>query len=198
MKQRQDITPETLKKLLVGEAGQTPNEREVQQVEAALLSLANAYAVEPPLSMKDQIMAKIAQMNAQKAVQKAFDLNNLPLLTPQSNWLDWKETVKDIARPEEFDNVHLHVLESNDTRELFLAFVKEMVPEEVHHDLLESFILLEGACECHITNEEGNETRIVRMRSGDHIAFKIGEVHDIHITSGEPAVAILQWLKVAA
>jgi mannose-6-phosphate isomerase-like protein (cupin superfamily) len=197
MKDKENKNPQDLDLFLVGEAGKAPNEQDVQQTQVALLNFAQAHAIEPPLSIKEQIMAKMAKLNDQKANQKSFDLNNLPLLTPDANWLDWKETVKNIPPPEHLEDVHLHTLESNDTRELFLAFVKEIVPEEVHHDLLESFILLDGACECHITSENG-ATRTVRMRTGDYIAFKIGEVHDIHITSSEPAIAILQWLKIAA
>jgi mannose-6-phosphate isomerase-like protein (cupin superfamily) len=198
MEKNNNLSPNEIEKYLVGENGQLPNKQDVQQTEDALLQFAQAHAVEPPLSIKDQIMAKIAKLNAQKAAQKAFDLNNLPLLTPESNWLDWKETVKDIAKPEVVEDVHLHVLESNEKRELFLAFVKEVVPEEVHHDLYESFILLDGTCECHVFDEAGTHLRTVRMRAGDYIAFELGEVHDIQITSSQPAVAILQWLKIAA
>jgi hypothetical protein len=196
--EKNNIGPKDIEKYLVGENGQLPNEQEVQQTEEALLQFAQAHAVEPPHSVKDQIMAKIAKLNAQKDAQKAFDLNNLPLLTPESNWLDWKETVKDIERPKIVEDTHLHVLESNNKRELFLAFVKEVVPEEVHHDLLESILLLDGSCECHVFDEAGTPLRTVRMRAGDYIAFELGEVHDIQITSGTPAMAILQWLKVAA
>jgi hypothetical protein len=196
--EKNNIGPKEIEKYLVGENGQLPNEQEVQQTEEALLQFAQAHAIEPPLSIKDQILAKIAKLNAQKNAQKAFDLNNLPLLTPESNWLDWKETVKDIEQPKIVEDTHLHVLESNDKRELFLAFVKEVVPEEVHHDLLESILLLDGSCECHVFDEAGTPLRTVRMRAGDYIAFELGEVHDIQITSGTPAMAILQWLKVAA
>ncbi len=116
---------------------------------------------------------------------------------PNANWLEWQAVLEGIEPPAEFDNIHLHTLESNDKRELFVAWVKEMVDEEVHHDILESFMLLEGSCECHITNEKGG-TRIVRMSQGDFISMKLGETHDIVITSLKPAKAILEWRKVAA
>jgi mannose-6-phosphate isomerase-like protein (cupin superfamily) len=198
MEKNNNLGPKEIEQYLVGENGQLPNEQDVQQTEAALLQFAQAHAVEPPLGIKDQIMAKIAKLNAQKATQKSFDLNNLPLLTPESNWLDWKETIKDIPPPETVEDTYLHVLESNDTRELFLAYVKEVVPEEVHHDLFESILLLDGTCECHVFDEAGTPLRTVRMRAGDYIAFELGEVHDIQITSSQPAMAILQWLKIAA
>ena len=118
-------------------------------------------------------------------------------MTAEANWLDWVDAVKGIMPPVDFEAVHLHTFRNDNIAEMHLAWVKQEVLEEVHHDVLESFILLEGTCECHILNEDGSQ-RTVRMREGDYISFKIGEIHDIQITSSEPAKAILQWLKIAA
>jgi mannose-6-phosphate isomerase-like protein (cupin superfamily) len=192
-----DITPDYLKQLLSNESGDLPSAEELDKTEAALLAYAEAHAVAPPLSLKEKILNKIQQLNTETQKRQPFTLENLPILTPESNWLDWEEAVKSIPMPDEIEDVYLHTLESNDTRELFVAWVKEIVPEEVHHDLLESFILLEGTCECEITDENGN-VRYVKMREGDYISFKIGETHIINITSAQPAKAILQWMKIAA
>jgi mannose-6-phosphate isomerase-like protein (cupin superfamily) len=183
--------------LLAKEGEQKPSKEEVEKTEDALLAFAQAHAVTPPLSLKDKIMGKIQKLSTESTNRQSFTLDHLPLLTPESNWLDWQEAVKSIAPPEILEDVHLHTLVSDDQRDLFIAWVKEEVPEEVHNDLLESFILLEGTCECFITDADGN-TRTVKMREGDYIAFKIGETHVINITSSQPAKAILQWLKIAA
>jgi mannose-6-phosphate isomerase-like protein (cupin superfamily) len=198
LEQKYDINRDDIKHFLKENADiQEVTEQDVQQTELALIQFAQAHAIEPQPSLQQHILTKIAQLNAHKANPQAYDLNHLPLLTPDANWLIWQETVKSIQPPDEYENVHLHSLETNDTRDLFLAFVKEVVPEEVHHDVLESFILLDGTCECHIFNEDGTQ-QTVKMRAGDYIAFEIGETHDICITSSTPAIAILQWLKVAA
>jgi mannose-6-phosphate isomerase-like protein (cupin superfamily) len=194
---RKDITPDYLKELLTQQGGNPPSQEELDKTEEALLVFAEAHAVTPPLSLKDKILSKIQKLNDETQNKQAFTLENLPILTPESNWLEWKEAVKHIPLPDEFEGVHLHSIESNEKRDLFVAWVKEVVPEEVHHDLLESFILLEGTCECEITDETGN-IRTVTMREGDYIAFKLGETHIINITSAQPAKAILQWLKLAA
>ena len=170
---------------------------DVDSAELALLRYAELHAVKPPLSMRDKILANMQKLKTFEDNRQPFTLDNLPILTPESNWLDWEAAVKGIEPPEDFEAVHLHLLENNDRRELNLAWVKQEVPEEVHHDVLESFILLDGTCECHVFDEKGG-CRVVKMRTGDYISFKIGEVHDIQITSGVPAKAILQWLKVAA
>ncbi|MBL7816224.1 MAG: cupin domain-containing protein [Saprospiraceae bacterium] len=197
MKNRFDIWLNDLSKSLTDESGNEPTAEDLDKTEAALLAFAELHAVKPPLSMRDKILANMQRMNSLEKNRQTLSLNHLPLLTAESNWLDWAEVVKDIAPPTDFDGIRMHLLEDSPERELNLVWVKEEVPEEVHHDVLESFILLEGSCECHIFDSEGN-SRIVYMHQGDYISFKIGEVHDIHITSAEPAKAILQWLKLAA
>jgi mannose-6-phosphate isomerase-like protein (cupin superfamily) len=172
-------------------------ENEIQQTEDALIGFASAFAVKPDPELKDKILNKIRSLNFSKNNLHVLDLENLPILSESSNWLEWKEAVKDIQAPEEYDGIHLHTLESSDKRELFVAWVKEYVEEEVHTDLIESFILLEGTCECHITGEDGI-TRIVRMGEGDYITMQVGETHDVIITSLQPAKAILQWMKLSA
>ena len=169
----------------------------INMTEEALIHLATAYAITPPAALKSKIIQKLRRISAQAQARAVLDINDLPMLDETSNWLEWQEVVAGITPPEEFEEIHLHTLESNDTRELFVAWVKELVPEEVHYDLIESFLLLEGSCECHITNEKG-ETHIVRLGQGDYIAMNLGEVHDIHITSSCHAKAILQWKKLAA
>lgn len=197
MKNRFNITRGLLHDILKNDDVVKPSLKDIEQSEDTLIAYARIHAVAPPLSMRDKILGKIQKISDQQVNRHSFTLENAPLLTPESNWLDWVEAVKGINPPNDFEDVHLHTFRNDNVAEMHLAWVIEEVPEEVHHDVLESFILLEGTCECHILNEDGSQ-RTVRMREGDYISFKIGEVHDIQITSSVPAKAILQWLKIAA
>jgi mannose-6-phosphate isomerase-like protein (cupin superfamily) len=197
LEKNQDISLDFLRTLLTDEKGIAPLKADLDDTEIALNAYAKQHAVEPPLSMREKIMSKMQKLNAQALNRQPFTLENLPILTAESNWLDWEAAVEGIEPPPVYDNIHLHSLEANDTRELFVAWVQELIPEEVHFDLLESFVLLEGTCECHIWSENGDK-RLVRMQAGDFIEMKIGENHDIYITSPKPVKAILQWLKMAA
>ena len=197
MKNRFNITRGLLHDILKNDDVVKPSLKDIEQSEDTLIAYARIHAVAPPLSMRDKILGKIQKISDQQVNRHSFTLENAPLLTLESNWLDWVEAVKGINPPNDFEDVHLHTFRNDNVAEMHLAWVIEEVPEEVHHDVLESFILLEGTCECHILNEDGSQ-RTVRMREGDYISFKIGEIHDIQITSAEPAKAILQWLKIAA
>ena len=193
MKKSIEIDRSKLSEWLKDESSQSA----IQQSEDALINYVAAFAVHPDPGLREKILNKIRSLQSSHENRQVLSLDHLPVLDTSSNWLDWQEVVKDIQPPQEFDGVYLHTLESSPHRELFVAWVKEYVEEEVHTDLLESFILLEGTCECHITDTEGN-ARVVRMGTGDFITMQIGEVHDIIITSLTPAKAILQWMKLSA
>lgn len=197
MGNKYDISKAELKSLLSDELETDISLNEIRQTEEALANFGKAHSLAPPSALREKILGKLNHLSNQKNQQQRLDLANLPMLDANANWLEWQAAVEGIEPPAEFDNIHLHTLESNDKRDLFVAWVKEMVDEEVHHDILESFVLLEGSCECHITDEKG-ETRIVRMGQGDYISMKLGETHDIVITSLRPAKAILEWRKLAA
>lgn len=197
MKKHQDIDREQLEEWLTEAPGKIVSPKKIAEAEEVLIKYAKAHSVSPPAFLREKVLTKINELQAQAKASTKLHLDNLPMLTEHPNWLDWQAVVEGIEPPSDFENIHLHPLESNDKRDLFVAWVKEMVEEEVHTDLVESFLILEGSCECHICNEKG-ETKIVQLRQGDAITMQLGETHDIVITSLNPTKAILEWRKVAA
>lgn len=197
MKKKNDIAQAEIKKLLSDKSSTEPDMFDIDQTEEALINYAKAHSVPPPSGLRDKILSRIAVLAAQKKAQRKIELDNLPPLDDSANWFEWQAVSSDIEPPNDFKNIHLHTLESNEKRELFLAWVKEFVPEEVHHDVEESILILEGNCECRITNDKG-ETRVIRLGQGDFYTMKPGEIHDIIITSLQPAKAIIEWRKLAA
>lgn len=166
----------------------------IQHTEHALEQFASCYQETPSLPIKNRILDQIANLNAGRQI---IDLRNPPLLTEKSNFYDWNLALKGIKPPTDFEDIHLEPIYQDEKVQLFVAWVRKMVPEEVHHDLLESFMILEGSCTCHIKDIHGS-TREVNMVAGDYITMQLGEEHDIEITSEKPTKAILQWLKIAA
>ena len=194
---QKNITPQTLRRFLATEDNPLVTASELAKTERALEGFATAYAQTPPLSMRDKILGKIQKLNKNAQNRQKISLNAVPLLTADANWLDWQEAVAHILPPDDYEGVHLEPIREDASVQIFVAFVKEHIDEEVHTDLMESFILLEGNCDCLITNSNGSQ-RTVHMGEGDRIEFQLGQIHDIYITSGKPAKAILQWLSLAA
>lgn len=181
----------------IGNWLENPSGEQLQSTEIALNTFSKSIAIEPSPLIKDKILSTLSELNRKRRDQGVIDLKNPPLISEDSNLFDWLMATKEIKAPEDFKEIHLEPIKSSENVQMFIAWVSEMVPEEVHHDLLESFMILEGSCTCHIKDEHGN-LRIVHMQAGDFISMKLGETHDIKITSEKPAKAILQWVKLAA
>jgi mannose-6-phosphate isomerase-like protein (cupin superfamily) len=195
LKTKYDITQDHLAEWLGTDS--PPSQQDIEAMEDVMNQFASSHAMIPDTHLKNKILEKIQTLQYQRTHRTSLQLSQLPLLDASANVSDWQEVVKEFTPPATFEGIHLHTLESNDKRDLFVAWVKEYVEEEVHFDLVESFLLLEGTCECHITNDVG-ETRVIRMGVGDFITMPLGETHDIVITSLQPAKAILQWMKQSA
>ena len=197
MENKYDISREVIRDLLTENSKNPVAEEAVLQAETDLLGFAEEHALDPAPGLREKVLDKIRLLNAQKNQRQKLNLHDLPLLDESANWLDWKEVIAGIAPPDDYEDIHMHTLVVDDTRELFVAWVKEFVPEEVHHDLLESFLILEGSCKCFITSPDGN-TRTIRLGEGDFYTMQPGDHHDLQITSAQPAKAIIQWKKLAA
>lgn len=197
MEKKYDISHDVIRDLLTEDSENPIAKDQVLQAEADLIGMAEDFALDPPSGLREKVLGKIKLLNAQKRQKQKLDINHLPLLDESANWLDWKEAIAGINPPDDFEDIHMQTLLKDDTRELFVAWVKEFVPEEVHHDLVESFLILEGSCKCFITSPDG-KTRIIRLAEGDFFSMQPGDNHDLQITSAQPAKAIIQWKKLAA
>ncbi len=168
-----------------------------EATEQAIIRFAEAHAIAPPSSLKQMILQKVKMLHAAESNQQPLDINALPLLSADSNWIDWQTCVQHISPPDSFDDVFLHTLEVSPQRKLFIVWVKEYIDEEVHYDLVESFLILEGSCECRVLDANG-DTRVVRMSAGDFLEIPVGKPHNIIITSLQPVKAILQCESIRA
>lgn len=198
MERRTEINVNTIRAWLRQENDAEPTAADIAQAEQALQLISDANAIQPPPHLRTLILDKIKRLNQQTLSRTLIDIENPPLIEPESNWLDWQAATAHIQPPTDLDHIYMHPLRSDEVADMFVVFVQDFVPEEVHHDVLESFLLLEGTCVCTVTDLEGH-TREEYYGQGDYISFKYGEVHDVQIISTvHPAKAILQWLKKAA
>lgn len=199
MENKLNFSPALIKALMQDDQGHEPSTEEISGIEHALNAYAHQHEKDPSTAIKDGIKAKMAKLNHQSKNRSPFTLQNIPMLSPDANLFDWDEAVAHIQPPREYDNIHMVVLVSDETRDLMLGWSKEIIPEEVHDDLIESFIVLEGSCECHIWRDDDQSfNKVVHMQTGDYLQLNIGESHDIITTSSVPVKAILQRLKIRA
>ena len=103
MDNRFDILLNGLSLNLADEQGNLPTATDLDKTEAALLAFAQLHAVKPPLSMRDKILGNLQKLKALEDNRQPFMLDNLPLLTPEANWLDWEAAVKGIEPAGDFE-----------------------------------------------------------------------------------------------
>ncbi|GAB3894693.1 hypothetical protein GCM10028803_10040 [Larkinella knui] len=142
----------------------------------------------PTQNLKNRILDTLNQLGE----PPAFDLADLPRITAYSDSEQWQRTVASIQPTREFRNLYVHPLRENDGISQFMIWVKEDVKPEDHHDERESFLILEGECECRI----GGET--IRLSAGDYVDIPLDVEHTVRVLSPEPVKAIVQRVKLTA
>jgi len=105
-------------------------------------------------------------------------------ISRHSNIDHWDALVKEITPPSDFENIYAKPLFVSTTQELILVWAKNIVPDEVHDDLTESFLLLEGTADCYVDDE------VFSMVKGDFMEIPLHSNHKVVVTSASPGKAI--------
>lgn len=160
-------------------------QRELAAIETSFGNYAMANNVAPAHYMKERIWATLDNLNKEKTI----DLNNLPLINSYTDTTKWMGLVKPFI-PEHIAGERItRVLQ--DTENVFQLFVisKTDFEDETHTDLLESFIILEGECECTVGDE------VFRVSAGGYAAIPLHTPHTVRIISPY-VIAIMQRVAV--
>ncbi len=159
--------------------------KEKKSYETAIEKYALQNAVEPSPAIKYNIMNLINNL----VQEEGFDLDNTPVISKYSNYKNWLKIVKPVLPQIMEGDLFTRVIRQDDKVTQTLIKSKMNYPDEVHGDLHESFIILEGECECYIGN------RVIRLKAGDFIDIPLHENHDVKILSTY-VVAIQQRIAV--
>lgn len=161
---------------------------ELDRLMQALNQYVSEECVTPSPALKSRVMMQLSQLGK----PPAFGLNALPLINAYSDADQWQRTVASIKAPDNYRNLFVHILRQDGEAEQFLVWVKQMINPEIHHDERESFLILEGRCECSI------EGGLVQLSVGDYLAVPVDLEHTVRVISDTPVKAIIQRLKIAA
>jgi len=88
--------------------------------------------------------------------------------------------VPNISPEEDFDNIKVKSLYSDERSSTFLIWVKKNVRAHKHADHTETVYVLEGTAEMTL----GEET--FPIKAGDYLVIKKGVVHSVEVTSDTP------------
>jgi mannose-6-phosphate isomerase-like protein (cupin superfamily) len=163
--------------------------RELEQIEQTLFLLAKAQAIEPPLTAKPLLMAKL---DFRERVRGGEVLEPVPLLSPQSKIEDFEKWLvrKDLDTPEGFGAMYLKIIGHDREKTTALLWLRYGAPDETHTDEFEHFLILEGTCDITV----GTEVR--SFQPGDYFAIPLHINHTVRVTSSMPCKAVLQRVFV--
>ncbi len=146
-------------------------------------------AVAPNPTVKPLLMATIDYIDRmEKGEKESFppDLNENSKISDFSNWLNRP----DFFLPTYITDVHARIISHTAQVTTAVVWIKEMAPQEVHHDEYEKFLIVDGTCDITI------EQKVYHLKSGDFLAIPLYKNHTVKVTSDIPCKAILQ--RVAA
>ncbi len=139
------------------------------------------HAVKPNPRIDQKMELIFTSLLAEQKMQ----LSETPLITSFSSSNDWLELISPLLptdhAPERFEKL----LRNNNGIMQVLVVSHTHIEEEIHEDVMESFLILKGSCVCTI----GDQNTI--MGPGDFMEIPLHLPHDVRITS-KSVTAILQ------
>ena len=159
---------------------------ELAAVQQSLNDYAVAFSKVPQASLKDKIWELLSNIND----EEKKNIERLPLINRYSDYKNWLHIVKPLL-PEKLEKpMFVKVIRDDDQAWQSVIWTRADYPDEVHDDLKECFIVLEGECECHIGD------KVIGLRPGGYLDIPLHMHHHVKVLSG-PVLAVVQRLRVA-
>jgi mannose-6-phosphate isomerase-like protein (cupin superfamily) len=183
------LLPEKVAADISAEAAQNPDLRKkIEEVEKVLQAYIHVNA-RPAL--KESVLKTISSIPYAIKV----DITNPPLINRNSNISDWKEAIAHIEPQTDHGHIKTSFITYTPELQLCIAWLYNRLEEDEHHEdeFEESFLILEGSCECNIGG------KILNLKAGDYLDIPFNTRHTIVSTSALGYVkAIIQRKKIAA
>ena len=162
-------------------------QQQIQETEEALKNYSHASRAS---ALKESILTTLSSMQVSR-----IDIANPPLINRNSDIAEWNEAIAHIEPETDHGNIKTSFITYTPELQLCIAWLYNRLDEDEHHedDFEESFLILEGSCECNIGG------KILRLKAGDYLDIPFNTHHTITSTSPQGYVkAIIQRKKTAA
>ncbi len=158
---------------------------ELLSLQQSLNGHAEKTAVWPKAELQESIWSTLENIN----IEKNGDLNNLPLINKYSDHNNWKRIVMPLVPETVIQDREIKMLRETSSITQMLVISKTNVDEEIHENEKESFLVLEGECECCIGAE------VTRLGPGGFIEIPLHTRHNVKVLSPY-VVAVLQHVAI--
>ena len=150
-------------------------------------SLKNGITPNP--TIKPFLMATIDFMDR---MEKGEQPTSAPNIDEHSQIADFDQWLNrpDMFLPEGTTEPYAKIISYTPTSTTAIVWLKDMAPQETHHDVYENFLIVEGSCDITIG------ATVHQLIPGNVLSIPLHEVHSVKITSSIPCKIILQ--RIAA
>jgi len=159
----------------------------IRAYQLSIEQYANEFRKELPAGLKERTLDLLDNLQMEKlGIGTPF-----PLLNKYATRENWLRMIKPIIPEALQGDMYSKVLRDDEKVFQTVLWLQTDYPDEVHDDLNECFMILEGECECHVGGE------IIKLGPGGFFEVPLHKHHDVKVTRG-PVLAIIQRLKASA
>jgi mannose-6-phosphate isomerase-like protein (cupin superfamily) len=158
---------------------------ELDELYIAMEQYAAKHRVQPHSTMKPLLLATI---DYSERLRNGEAPGFPPLLNENSKIEDYAEWLNrpDMIPSSKEDEIFLKIIGYTPEATTAIVWIKEMAPDEVHHDEHESFLIVEGTCDITIGD------KVHQLVPGDYLSIPLHEDHFVKVTSNVPCKVILE------
>jgi mannose-6-phosphate isomerase-like protein (cupin superfamily) len=182
-------TPEETTQVEAMAAAYDEIRKEIDDISRTIEKYAGEHALQPSETVKVFLMATIDYTERLTNGEKASAPPVLHEGSKPSDYSTWLYR-EDMVLPSDFDSLYAKIIGYTPDVITAIVWIKEMAPQEIHHDEFEKFMIIEGSCT--ITIEED----VHELHAGDYLSIPLYKNHFVKVTSGIPCKVILQ--RIAA
>lgn len=158
---------------------------ELDAIYEAIQLYASANSIAPDPIIKPFLLATIDYSERLKNGEVPSFPPHLNVNTTVVDFAEWINR-SDMVVPENFEDVYAKIIGYTPQLTTAIVWLKDIAPQEVHHDEYEKFFILEGTCELTINK------KVFNLNPGDYLAIPLHANHSVRVTSLVPCKAILQ------
>ncbi|WP_295671530.1 cupin domain-containing protein [uncultured Mucilaginibacter sp.] len=154
---------------------------ELTAIENAMEKLAKVIAVEPSPLVKQKVLSALGFEDS-----GMLNIDDLPVIRHAGDPEPWIRLFTHLIPDEPAEDFVSHLIRDDEDVQQMLVISKANVPEEEHGDMLESFFILQGRCECTIGED------FYALGPGDFVEIPLHKKHDIKLVTPH-VTAVLQY-----
>lgn len=160
--------------------------KELDIIQASLNQYAASMSEMPPNTLAERIWSQLENLSR----EEGMTIDKLGILNKYSDKDQWLRVIKPILPDRLEEEMFVKTIRNDEEATQIVIWTRVDYPDEVHDDLQECFMILEGECECYVGDD------IIRLGPGGYFDVPLHEHHDVKILS-EHVLAVVQRRKVA-